>query len=236
MNAASAVKALKAKARPEKIAVYRNFFKTGPGEYGEGDRFIGVTVPDTRLTAEAFAALPMSGIKKLMASPVHEVRMLGLFILVGRYEKGGEKEKEAAYRFYLAHTRHVNNWDLVDGSAHYIVGPHLLNKSKAPLFRLARSKNLWERRVAIISTFHFIRQNRFEETLKLSEMLLSDAHDLMHKAVGWMLREVGKRDSRTLERFLRTHAHRMPRTALRYAIERFPETKRRAYLNRGQDS
>lgn len=230
LNARQAQNALKKKARPEKIAVYRNFFKTGPGEYGEGDIFIGVNVPDTRRVAREFRDLPLSEIQKLLSSPVHEERLLALIILVGHYEKGDARVKAAVYRFYLKNARHVNNWDLVDQSAHLIVGAHLFNKDKSLLFDLVRSKDLWRRRIAIVATLYFIRKGRFAETLELSELLLNDTHDLIHKATGWMLREVGKRDLGALEAFLERNASRMPRTALRYAIERFPEAKRRRVM------
>ena len=166
----------------------------------------------------------------MLRSSIHEERLLSLFILIGRFVRGDESEREKAYNLYLNNTRFINNWDLVDASAGHIVGAFLADKEKAPLYRLAASKSLWERRVAIISTFYFIRQNKFSEILKISEELLSDKEDLIHKAVGWMLREVGKRDLQTEEKFLKRHYKKMPRTMLRYAIERFPESKRQDYL------
>ncbi len=215
----------------KKIAkVQQKYFKTGPGEYGEGDVFIGVRVPELRKLVKEYQGIPIKKVKKLLKSTIHEERLLALLILVRKYSTGNVTEKEKIYEFYLGNTRFVNNWDLVDGSAQYIVGPFLMDKSKAPLYRLAKSKNLWERRIAIVSTFHFIKYNRFSETLKISEILLSDPEDLIHKAVGWMLREIGKRHMPTEDRFLKKHYNRMPRTMLRYAIEKFPEFKRQMYL------
>jgi 3-methyladenine DNA glycosylase AlkD len=167
---------------------------------------------------------------KLLTSKFHEDRMLALLLLVGNYSKANDAGKKNIYAMYLRNTRFINSWDLVDVTAHHIVGHYLKDKSREPLYRLARSKLLWERRIAIIATFHYIRQNKFDDTLKIAGMLIDDPHDLMHKAVGWMLREVGKRDMKSEEQFLKTHYRQMPRTMLRYAIERFPETKRRAYL------
>ncbi len=215
----------------KKIAkVQQKYFKTGPGEYGEGDVFIGVRVPELRKLVKEYQGIPIKKVKKLLKSTIHEERLLALLILVRKYSTGNVTEKEKIYEFYLGNTRFVNNWDLVDGSARYIVGPFLMDKSKAPLYRLAKSKNLWERRIAIVSTFHFIKYNKFSETLKISEILLSDPEDLIHKAVGWMLREIGKRHMPTEDRFLKKHYNRMPRTMLRYAIEKFPEFKRQMYL------
>lgn len=209
------------------------FFKTGKGEYGYGDKFIGVSMPDARKVAKQFLELPFPEIKKLFSSPIHEERMVGHLILVYLFEKGSEPERKEIYNFYLKHTKHINNWDLVDTSAHKIVGAHLFKQKKNArniLYELARSKNMWERRISIIATAWFINQNDFIDTIKISKMLLTDEEDLLHKAVGWMLREVGKRDVKMLEKFLKQHYKTMPRTMLRYAIEKFPETKRKKYL------
>jgi len=210
--------------------VQQKYFKTGPGEYGEGDVFIGVRVPELRKLVKEYQGIPIKKVKRLLKSTIHEERLLALLMLVRKYSTGNETEKERIYELYLGNTRFVNNWDLVDGSAPYIVGPFLMNKSKEPLFRLAKSKNLWERRISIVSTFHFIKHNRFSETLKISEILLSAPEDLIHKAVGWMLREIGKRNLAVEQDFLNKHCKIMPRTMLRYAIERFPEDLRKMYL------
>jgi len=214
----------------ERAEISQRFFKTGPGEYGEGDVFCGLTVPQTRELAKKFGELPFSEIKKLLSSEIHEERLLALLILVRRFERGESAVRKKIYDFYLQNTARVNNWDLVDLSADKIVGRHLLNRSIAPLLTLARSKILWERRVAIVSTFQFIRQANFRTTFKIVRVLISDGHDLIHKACGWMLREVGKRDSRILRDFLKLHSKSMPRTMLRYAIERFSKTERKKYL------
>lgn len=217
-------------ADTEKANTLKKFFKTGPGEYGEGDTFIGVSVPDLRKTAQQIQDITTRELRELMASTVHEERHLALLILVRKYSKGDAMTKKKIYEFYLENTQFINNWDLVDGSAHHIVGAFLMDKSKKPLYRLAKSENLWERRISMISTFYFIRQNRYKETLQIAETLLTDPEDLIHKAVGWMLREIGKRDLTTEERFLKKHYMKMPRTMLRYAIEKFPESKRQQYL------
>ncbi|MDH4162886.1 MAG: DNA alkylation repair protein [Nitrospirota bacterium] len=225
-------KRLRAFAAGEKAVILQRFFKTGPGQYGEGDRFLGVVVPDIRKVMKEFRDTPLAEVAKLLRSAWHEDRLLALLILVDQYERGSDALRNKVCALYLRNTRYINNWDLVDLSASKIVGAHLDGGSRALLYRFARSTSLWERRIAIIATFHFIRQNDFADTLALSEKLLADEHDLMHKAVGWMLREVGKRDVAVLEGFLRKHHRAMPRTALRYAIERFPERKRKKYLNR----
>ena len=214
----------------EQAAVSQRFFKTGPGEYGEGDIFIGIKVPVLRQLAREAANLPITEIKKLLRSRIHEERLIALLMLVRRYSRTDEANRKQIYDLYLQNTSFVNNWDLVDLSAHYIVGPYLADKSRAPLYRLAESDSLWERRIAIMSTFHFIKNGEFSETLAISKLLLSDTKDLIHKAVGWMLREIGKRHLQTEENFLKKHYRKMPRTMLRYAIEKFPEHKRQAYL------
>lgn len=230
LTASQARRSLRARIRPGKAAVYQSFFKTAPGEYGEGDRFIGVTVPDTRRVAHEFAELGLSELRKLLASPVHEERLLSLLILVEQYRRGSLPVRNARYRFYLRNARRVNNWDLVDSSAHHIVGAHLAGKNKALLSRLARSKNLWERRIAVVATWHDIRRGEPAATLKISAMLLDDPHDLIHKACGWMLREVGKRDKAALVGFLNRYRRRMPRTMLRYAIERFGPSEKARFM------
>jgi 3-methyladenine DNA glycosylase AlkD len=219
-------------ASKEKASILRRFFKTGPGEYGEGDKFLGVVVPNIRKVAKEFQAAPQTEVRKLLSSPFHEERLLALLILVRQYETGDDALKKKIYGLYLKSSRYINNWDLVDLSAPNIAGAYLLDRSRSPLYTLAESRDLWKRRIAIMATFAFIRQNDFADTLALSRMLLPDGHDLIHKAVGWMLREVGKRDVGALEGFLRKHYRSMPRTMLRYAIERLPEAKREKYLNR----
>ena len=214
----------------EKAKVLQRFFKTGPGEYGEGDVFVGVKVPELRKLAKEYQKITVKEVKQLLKSDIHEERLLALFILVRKYSKGNETEKKRIYELYLKNTQFINSWDLVDISAHHIIGAFLVDKSKEPLYSLAKSMNLWERRISIISTFYFIKHDKYAETLKISEILLTDEQDLIHKAVGWMLREIGKRHLPTEEKFLRKHYKRMPRTMLRYAIEKFPEDKRQGYL------
>jgi 3-methyladenine DNA glycosylase AlkD len=221
-------KALRKFARPAKAAILHRFFKTGPGEYGEGDRFLGITVPQIRSLVRRFHPADFAALPPLIGSPLHEERLLGLLLLVERYRKGDEADRDRAYRLYLRSFPHINNWDLVDATAEYIAGPQ--NVGRRQLLAWAGSKNLWVRRIAIISTFHSIRHNRFADTLAIARRLLKDPEDLIHKAVGWMLREVGKRDAAVLESFLRRHHRAMPRTTLRYAIERFPERERKAWL------
>lgn len=222
---------LKKLANPVKAKILSRFFKTGPGEYGEGDIFLGVQIPQTREVAKKYYNIPFKDVVTLLKSKIHEERQAALLLLVHRYDIGSEIEKENVYIFYLKNTKYINNWDLVDLSADKIIGKHLMEKPKKILYELAKSNNLWERRISIISTFHFIRNNRFDDTLKISEILLSDKHDLIQKAVGWMLREIGKRNQETEEIFLRKHYRSMHRTTLRYAIERFPRDKQRFYLN-----
>jgi 3-methyladenine DNA glycosylase AlkD len=211
----------------------RRFFKTGPGEYGHGDRFIGIRVPVLRKIAREFRGAPLVEVRALLRSPLHEERVVALLILVDQYARGAPAVRERIYKTYLKHVpKHVNNWDLVDASAHLIVGAHVENGDRTVLDELAGSRHLWSRRVAIIATFWLIRRGSFSDTLRLAERLLDDEHDLIHKAVGWMLREVGNRDGAVAERFLARHSRRMPRTMLRYAIERLPEEKRREYMAR----
>lgn len=221
---------LQALGSPKRAEASVRFFKTGPGEYGEGDKFLGLTVPEMRALARKYQGLSDEDALELLESPWHEERLVALILLVGSYERGDETRRNSIHRSYLAKARYINNWDLVDSSAGQIVGRHLRATDIALLERLARSKDLWERRIAIVATFAFIRQDEFRPTLRISEMLLADEHDLIHKAVGWMLREVGKRDRRTLDAFLKKHYQEMPRTMLRYAIERHPEAIRKKYL------
>ncbi|HEY6011410.1 MAG TPA: DNA alkylation repair protein [Nitrospirota bacterium] len=221
---------LRSFAAREKAKLLQGFFKTGPGQYGEGDIFIGVMVPNIRRVAKEFQSAPITQIIKLLKSPIHEERLLSLLMLVQAYEKTNEAVRKTIYGLYLRNTRFINNWDLVDLSAPNIVGVHLVDKSRKPLYALAKSRDLWKRRIAILATFAFIKRNDHKDSLKIGSMLLKDEHDLIHKAVGWMLREIGKRDLAALEGFLKKYYHDMPRTMLRYAIERFPEGKRRRYL------
>jgi 3-methyladenine DNA glycosylase AlkD len=223
---------LKTLANPEKVPIYQNFFKTGKGQYGEGDIFIGVTVPNTKTIAKKYKNIDIKIIKQLLSSKIHEERLLSLLILVEQFQKADKIQKGKIFKFYLDNAKNINNWDLVDLSADKIFGNYLFENKDliSILTKLAKSENLWERRISIISTFHFIKQNQFEQTLKISHLLLNDKHDLIHKAVGWMLREIGKRNLQTEECFLRSHYKKMPRTMLRYAIEKFSEEKRQAYL------
>ena len=223
-------KEIKSKANSKKAKILQRFFKTGPGEYGEGDIFLGITVPEERKIAKKYNLLALKDVEELLRSKIHEERLIALFILIKHFQNGNEETQKKIFNLYLRNTKNINNWDLVDLSADKIVGAYLFNKSKAIIYKLAVSKNLWERRIAIIATFYFIKNNQYEETLKISEILLRDEHDLIHKAVGWMLREVGKRSFETEEKLLRKHYKKMPRTMLRYAIEKFPEKRRKEYL------
>ena len=217
---------------PEKAKLLARFFKTGKGEYGEGDVFLGIMVPDSRKIAIKYKNLSFSEIKTLLNSKIHEGRLIALLILVNNYNNGGNKEKGKIFDFYLKNTKKINNWDLVDLSAHKIVGAHLIGKDKSILYKLVKSDNLWERRIAVIATFNFINNNKFDDSLKISRLLLNDKHDLIHKAVGWMLREIGKKNQSVEEKFLNKYYKKMPRTMLRYAIERFDENKRKFYLGK----
>jgi 3-methyladenine DNA glycosylase AlkD len=220
-------------ASKEKALIYQRFFKTGKGEYGEGDIFLGLTVPEQKKIAKKYADLSMQDLQSLIKSKIHEERQICLQILILKYKKADSKQQKEIYNFYIKNTKQINNWDLVDLSAYKIVGPYLEDKDKSVLYKLAKSPNLWERRISILSTFYYIMQNKPEDTLKIAFILKDDKHDLMHKAVGWMLREVGKRCSEELEEeFLRKHYTTMPRTMLRYAIERFPEKKRQFYMKK----
>jgi 3-methyladenine DNA glycosylase AlkD len=222
---------LRNQADKERARNLQWFFKTGPGEYGAGDMFLGLRVPDVRRMARKFSGLPLRDVLNLLASPMHEERLLSLFMLVRRYEKGDEALRRRIFGLYMKEVHHVNNWDLVDSSAPHIVGNHLVARSRRPLYRMARSRSLWVRRIAIMATFSFIRRNDFGDALAIADILLHDPEDLIHKAVGWMLREVGNRDRALEEDFLRERHKHMPRTMLRYAIEKFPEPKRKRYLS-----
>lgn len=224
-------RALRGYARRNKADILSRFFKTGPGEYGEGDRFLGVVVPTQRRVAKTFRDLPLTEIARLLKSPWHEERLTALLILVHQHSSGDERRQKKLHRFYLAHTKYINNWDLVDLTAYFLVGPHADPAHPVLLERLVRSSNLWERRMAMVGTFYFIKGGNPAPALWVAERLLTDPHDLIHKAVGWMLREVGKRCSVQAEQeFLDRHAAVMPRTMLRYAIERFPEPVRARYM------
>jgi 3-methyladenine DNA glycosylase AlkD len=220
---------VKTLANSSRAAVARRFFKTGPGEYGAGDRFLGIRVPVLRKLAVRYQALPLRSLASLLGSSWHEERLLALCILVRQYARAGPAGRATIYRLYMSHTQQINNWDLVDCSAEHIVGAHLRDRSRTPLLRLARSAVLWERRIAVMATFHYIKRGEFTETLRIARCLRDDPHDLIHKAVGWMLREVGKRNRAVELAFLRRHAERMPRTMLRYAIERLPARLRQHY-------
>jgi 3-methyladenine DNA glycosylase AlkD len=217
-------------ANPEKAKILQRFFKTGKGEYGEGDVFLGINAPSIKEIASKYKNLEFSDIEELLKSKIHEERIAALLILINRFSSGNDKAKKEIYEFYLVNTKYINNWDLVDLSAAKIVGSWLADKEKDVLYKLALSENVWERRIAIISTFDFIRKNKFRDTIDISKILLKDEHDLIHKAAGWMLREVGKREQDVLENFLKEYHKQMPRTTLRYAIEKFDPDTRRKYL------
>jgi 3-methyladenine DNA glycosylase AlkD len=218
--------------RPEKAKFLKRFFKTGKGEYAEGDLFLGLMTNETRAVAKKFSDLSFPDLAKLLSSRIHEERVVALMILSKRFDKAGSVERKEIYQFYLENLDGVNNWDLVDGSAANIIGKYLFEskESRDFLFDYAKSDNLWKRRIAMMSTFFYIKQNDFKDALIIAEILLNDKHDLIHKAVGWMLREIGNRDLNTEEEFLKKYYKKMPRTMLRYAIEKFPESLRKEYL------
>lgn len=230
MTAQEISKILRGLANPQIAEHSKRFFKTGPGQYGEGDRFLGIRVPILREQAKKFVDTPLGEVLRLLQSAYHEERLCALLIMVQKFSQGKASDQKAIFKLYVENTRYINNWDLVDLSSYLIVGAYLADKDRRPLYLLARSKNLWERRVAIIATFHFIKNNQFTDTLKIIGLLLKDQEDLMHKAAGWMLREVGKRNVSVEKQFLQAHYLQMPRTMLRYAIEKFPERERRLYL------
>lgn len=217
---------IKSKADKDKAQLSGRFFKTGKGEYGEGDKFLGIIVPVQRVLAKKYKSLPLPDVEKLLQSEIHEHRLIALFILRYQYPQN----PSAVIKLYLSNLSHVNNWDLVDSSAPYLLGDYLSDKDKKLLHKLVKSNNIWERRIAVMSTFGFIKVNQFDDALAFAEILLQDKHDLIQKAVGWMLREIGNRDIETEKKFLDQHYKRMPRTMLRYAIEKFPPSLRKTYL------
>ena len=214
----------------EKAKLFAGFFKTGKGQYGEGDKFLGIQVPTLRRIVKKYRNISIGEASEFIKSQFHEERLFSLLVLVELFKRANDEDKKKIYTAYLSNTKFINNWDLVDASAGHIVGAYLLTRDKKPIYVLARSGNIWERRISIISTSYFIKYNNFVDTLNIAEMLLGDKGDLIHKAVGWMLREIGKRDFELEERFLGKYYKSMPRTMLRYAIEKFPEEKRKGYL------
>lgn len=231
MDASDIQDTLRNIADPDIAKHSRRFFKIGPGEYGEGDQFLGIRVPQIRQVAKQFSKISLDETNKLLQSSYHEERLCALIILVNKIKKADSEISKQIFNLYIDNISQVNNWDLVDTSAEHIIGRYLEDKDRNLLYQLAQSENLWKRRIAIMSTFHFIKNNDFEDTLALSQLLLIDDHDLIHKAVGWMLREIGKRERTKEEAFLEKFGQEMPRTTLRYAIEKFPEEKRQYYLN-----
>lgn len=243
---ASLVQAIKRASDKEKAVFLQRYFKTGKGEYGEGDIFLGLTVPAQRQIAKQFVDMPLVELSEVLMSIYHEFRLTALLILTYKFSRlngavssdsaatsnKAEKERERIYKFYLKHKSYINNWDLVDSSARDIVGGFLFDKPRDMLYKLAVSKSLWDRRIAIIATFYFIKRQQFDDTLKIAELLMNDKEDLIHKAVGWMLREVGNEDEETLKKFLNIYAPKMPRTMLRYAIERLSIADRAQYMMR----
>ena len=231
MKASAVKKSLAKEAEPKRIFDLQWFFKTKKGEYAEGDKFIGVRVPNQRKVAKQYQLLPLTEIEQLLQSPIHEHRLTALFILLWQFKKADKSEQKRIVELYWRNTKYINNWDLVDSSAPRLIGAYYADKDRKILYQKARSKNLWERRISIIACAWFIsRHEDFIDALKISEILLADEHDLIHKAVGWMLREVGNKDRKVEEDFLKKFANQMPRTMLRYAIEKFPEDKRKSYL------
>ena len=230
MNIKKVKRDLRKLADFEKANILQRFFKTQKGEYGEGDIFLGIIIPNTRKVAKKYKDLKLSEVKKILYSKIHEERLCALLILVDKFENGNDVEKVKVFEFYIKNAKQANNWDLVDLSAPRIVGRFLIDKPKDLLYKFAVSKNLWEKRISIISTYTFIKEEKYEDTFKIAEILMGDKHDLIHKAVGWMLREVGKKSLKDEEKFLKKYYRKMPRTMLRYAIERFREEKRIVYL------
>lgn len=219
----------------DKATVLASFFQTKKGQYSHGDVFLGVSVPQIRKTIASFKSTPLDETQKLLNSKFHECRLAALILIVDQFTRGNKTERKTIYNFYLSNTQSINNWDLVDISAHKIVGSWLEDKDRSMLYELAKSKWLWDQRIAIVSTLFFIRNNQFDDTLRLSEFFLTHNHHLIHKACGWMLREVGKRDKAVLVSFLDKHASKMPRVMLRYSIEKLPEEKRKSYLRASID-
>ena len=235
MNSHQIKKLLQKKSDKKRAKILQRFFKTGKGEYREGDIFLGITVPELRKIVKATKEISLTEIQKLLKSKIHEERLVAALLLVSKFEKAtnppDKKTQKEIFNFYIKNRQNINNWDLVDLSAPNIAGNYLLEKDKKILYKLSKSKKLWDRRISIVSTFSFIRQNNFSDTLIISKILLNDEHDLIHKAAGWMLREVGKRDLPTLKKFLLKNYKKMPRTMLRCSIEKFPETERKKYLS-----
>lgn len=234
MTAKDVETALNKLENPTDAAFLQRFFKTGKGEYAEGDIFIGLRVPQTRKIAGEYKTLGLVEIEKLLRSPIHEHRLCALHIMVLQTKRAAEADKKALYETYLKNTKYINNWDLVDASCRDIVGGYLQNKSRKPLYKLARSKDLWERRISMVSTWQFIREGDLSDTFKIAELLLGDTHDLIHKAIGWMLREAGKKDETALKDFLDQHAAAMPRTSLRYSLERLHASDKAHYMKVGR--
>lgn len=230
MHADRLIQQLSERADPTIAAHSQGFFKTAPGQYGHGDSFWGIRVPVLRSLVKPYVAMPLDEVKTLLTSAVHEIRLMALLLLVKQYSRGDARQKQAIFSCYCQHTAYINNWDLVDSSAHLIVGPHLFKQDTSLLYQWAKSPLLWERRIAIMATLHFIQAGDYRDTLQIAKLLLDDKHDLIHKAVGWMLREVGKRDKATELAFLTRYYQQMPRTMLRYAIEKFAESERQAFL------
>lgn len=232
MTAQDVINDLKKLGTQERAKAMLWFFKTGPGQYGEGDKFCGTSVPDQRRIAKKYKDLPLTQISLLLKNKLHESRLTALFILVLKYQEANDKEKETLAKYYISRKKYINNWDLVDSSAPYIFGHYLMTRDRKVLYDLAKSPNLWDRRIAILSSGWFIKHGQFDDTLKLSGILLKDREDLIHKAVGWMLREVGKKSQTTEEQFLNKNYKKMPRTMLRYSIEKFPPEKKAKYMSR----
>lgn len=233
MTASEIQEALEFLSTPEKRDFLPYFFKTGKGQYGEGDKFLGVVVPDTRKIAKANLKLPFLELKKLLKNPYHECRLCALLILVEKFKKANEKERKELFDFYLSQTKYINNWDLVDLSCRFIVGEYLLDKQdRSILYQLAERDWLWDQRIAVVSTYTFIKNKQYDDILALSEKLLTHQHDLMHKAIGWMLREMGKMDINSLYAFLDKYYRVMPRTMLRYAIEKLTKEEREHYMKK----
>ncbi len=224
--------AIKHEANPARAKLLQRYFRTGPGEYGAGDQFIGLTVPQSRIIAKKFAGLSLADLGSNLKSKIHEERLIALLILVAQFQKADAQTQKKIFDLYLRSTKYINNWDLVDLSAHRIVGVYLLDRPKSLLFQLVRSPSLWERRIAILATFQFIAHGQFDASLSLAKILLADKHDLIHKAVGWMLREIGKRDEHVLLKFLNQNYKKMPRTTLRYAIERLNPKQKTFYMKK----
>lgn len=216
---------------PDKAKTSQWFFKTEKGQYGYGDVFVGLTVPEMKKVSKKFWDISLEEVQKLLNSKIHEERYIGLTIMDIKFTKGSDKDKKIIIDLYLKNTKNVNNWDLVDTSAYSILGEYLLSKKRDILYKFAKSKSLWERRISIIATYTFIKHGEYKDTLAISKLLLNDKEDLIHKAVGWMLREVGKKDEKILKKFLTDNIKDLPRTSLRYAIERFPTSERKSFLN-----